>query len=121
MTLPRQMLGKQGEAIAIQALTERHYIVVARNWHCKFGELDIVCWQNAVMVFIEVKTRAGNTPSNPFENITPAKRRRLIASANLYLAEHHLDHIQWRIDAIGIAIPRSGQPVIEHVEDALDW
>ncbi len=121
MALPRQTLGKRGEDMAVQDLIRRNYSIVARNWHCKFGELDIVAQQNTNMVFIEVKTRAGDNPGNPFENITPTKCKRLIASVHLYLAQHHLDNIQWRIDAIGIAIPRNGQPVIEHVEDALDW
>jgi putative endonuclease len=121
MAPPRQTLGKRGEEIAVHYLIQRDYSIIARNWHCKFGELDIIARQNGSLVFIEVKTRGGDDPGNPFENITPAKRKRLIASVYAYLAEHHLDNVQWRMDAVGIALPRSGQPVIEHVEDALDW
>lgn len=121
MALARQSLGKYGEALAVQDLIQRQYSIISRNWHCKFGELDIVAQHQTFLVFIEVKTRAGDNPGNPFENITPAKRQRLIASVHLYLAEHQLTDTPWRIDAIGIALPRGKQPIIDHVEDALDW
>jgi hypothetical protein len=39
----------------------------------------------------------------------------------LYLDRHGLTAAQWRIDVIAIAVPRSGKPVIDHVENALDW
>lgn len=121
MTTSRQQLGKRGEDTAAQYLLQHNYTIIARNWHCKWGELDIIAQQQAVIVFVEVKTRYGDTPINPFENITPAKRKRLIASVYAYLQAHPLTEVVWRIDAVGIALPRSGQPIIEHVEDALDW
>lgn len=119
MGTSRQSLGKRGEDIAAQHLIQRGYKIVARNWHCKFGELDIIATQETTMVFVEVKTRCGDTPA--FENITTNKRRRLIASVHAYLQIHELTNLIWRIDAIGVALPRNNPPVVEHVEDALDW
>jgi len=120
-TQATQPFGKRGEQLAAEYLKRKGYIIVTTNWRCKHGEIDIIAQQAAVMVFVEVRTRhAGNTES-AFESITPRKQRRMTASAQTYLAAHDLDNYDWRVDVIGIAIPRAGVPIIEHAEDALGW
>jgi putative endonuclease len=114
-------IGIYGEAAAAAYLTEQGYEILATNWHCARGELDIVDRHNAVLVFVEVKTRRGSQPDAAFASVSAAKRERLIASAYLYLEQHKLDDVQWRIDVIAVALPHTGKPLIVHVEDALDW
>ncbi len=53
--------------------------------------------------------------------MTHAKQKRLQNLAYVYLSEHHLQHIAWRVDIIAIAWRRNEQPIIEHVENGLDW
>ena len=54
---------------------EQHdYVIVARNWRCKRGELDVVACKNGVLVVCEVKARASNAFGTPAEAITPAKQ-----------------------------------------------
>lgn len=110
--------GKQGEQLAAQFLRESGYEVIATNWHCARGEIDIVARKTDTLVFVEVKTRRGRLTEAAFASMTPHKRERLIASAYAYLDEHAVDGA-WRIDVIAVALSR--QPVIEHVEDALGW
>ena len=113
--------GTQGERAAADYLKQRGYVLLATNWHCPRGEIDIVARHNEVLVFVEVKTRRGDQPDAAFASVSPAKRKRLIASAYLYLQQNRLDDVQWRIDVIAVALPRMGKAFIAHVEDALDW
>ena len=111
--------GSYGEELAATYLQQHGYHIVTTNWHCQHGEIDIVARADDMLVFVEVKTRRTGSTQAAFSNITPKKRERLIASAYAYLDEHTDDDPAWRIDAIGIAL--SSPPVIDHVEDALDW
>ena len=54
---------------------EQHgYVIVARNWRCKRGELDVVACKDGVLVVCEVKARASNAFGTPAEAVTPAKQ-----------------------------------------------
>jgi putative endonuclease len=119
--MSKERVGAYGERIAAEYLRSKGYSIIATNWHCTRGELDIVARDGDTLVFVEVKTLRSPSPDNAFLNVTVHKRQRLIASAYMYIANQKLDNPAWRIDVIGIALPQSGQPVIEHVEDALDW
>lgn len=121
MTTNKRKLGDVGETLAITHLQDKGYRIVDTNWSCKRGEIDIVANDGETLVFVEVKTRRAQSTADSFVAITARKRKKLIASAQLYLHEHALDDVMWRIDAIGIALPKNHQPIIDHVEDALAW
>jgi putative endonuclease len=119
--MSKKRTGAYGEQIAANYLRNKGYLVIATNWSCPRGELDIIAQDGDVLVFVEVKTRHTSDAADAFLNVTPRKRQRLIATAYMYIAHHQPDNPAWRIDVIGIALSQSGQPLIEHVEDALDW
>jgi len=121
MSSNHRVLGNQGETYAIRYLSQHHYEIAETNWHCQFGEIDIIAKQKDIWVFVEVKTRRGSNLEKAFAAIQDRKKTRLLRSVHLYLSEHQLEEEQWRIDAIAIAIPGSGQFLIDHVEDALGW
>ena len=117
--MTRSTLGKQGEQIAAAYLRQRGYTLIAQNWRAPQGEFDLIMRQGEVLVFVEVKTRKAGLES-AFESITARKRTILERSAYHYLTENQLDS-DWRIDVIAVAIPSNGQPIVEHIQDALDW
>lgn len=117
----KKSLGEYGEKLAAQYLEQQSYVIADRNWRCRYGEVDIVARLEHVWAFIEVKTRRSANTESAFTGITSQKQQKFIKTVQMYLSEHDLQDITWRIDAIAIAIPRSGTPVIEHVEDAFDW
>src|SRR5262245_3448238 len=117
----KSALGQRGEQLAVAYLQQHGYSIITTNWHCPSGELDIVARKNEVLVFVEVRTRHADSAEAAFESIRSNKQDRVKKAAFLYLAQHSLQDARWRIDIIAVALPRSGQPVIEHVEDALDW
>lgn len=115
--------GQRGESIAADYLKAKGWTIAALNWRCDKpkGELDIIARDGDTLVFVEVRTRHSATTETAFESITPRKRAKLIRTAQLYLHQHGLSQGAWRIDAIAVALPRVGKPLIEHVENALDW
>jgi len=123
----RRRLGDKGEAAVAEWYTARGYEVVARNWRCADGELDLVLSgrssahpDRGVVVFCEVKTRSGSAFGAPLEAVTPAKQRRLRRLAGRWLAEAKppglsAEHV--RVDVAAVR-PGPGGFVIDVVEDA---
>jgi putative endonuclease len=121
MAKPTQQLGQRGEALAAQHLQRLGYAIVTRNWRCKQGEIDIVAEKDGALVFVEVRSRAAANTESAFESVGTHKQRRMNAAVYAYLDAHQLDDALWRIDVIAVAIPYRGEPIIDHVENALDW
>lgn len=84
----RQRLGARGEDRAADWYRAAGYEVIARNWRCSEGELDLVVALPGELVFCEVKTRASDRFGAPAEAVTAAKQRRLRKLAARFLAEH---------------------------------
>jgi putative endonuclease len=117
----KKSFGDYGETLAVQFLEQKGYVIVETKWHCRYGEIDIIARLESIWVFIEVKTRHGDKTENAWVGITPQKQQKFIRAVQMYQTQHNLDDITWRIDGIAVAIPRTGTPIIEHVEDAFDW
>ena len=77
MTLRRRALGIAGEDAVAGWYTAAGYEVVARNWRCSMGELDLVCRRGRSVVFCEVKTRSSDAFGAPVEAVTRDKQMRL--------------------------------------------
>lgn len=87
----RQRLGARGEQLAAEWYADRGYQVLARNWRCREGEIDLVLARAGELVFCEVKTRTSDRFGTPAEAVTPAKQRRLRMLAARYLAARAAD------------------------------
>jgi putative endonuclease len=83
----RQRLGARGEQLAADWYVARGYSLVARNWRCREGELDLVVARDGELVFCEVKTRSSDRFGAPAEAVTHTKQRRLRQLAAMFLAE----------------------------------
>ena len=66
--------GKWAEDLVARWYEQHGYVIVARNWRCKRGELDVVACKDSVLVVCEVKARASNAFGTPAEAVTPAKQ-----------------------------------------------
>jgi len=66
--------GKWAEDLVSRWYEQHGYVIVARNWRCKRGELDVVACKDGVLVVCEVKARASNAFGTPAEAVTPAKQ-----------------------------------------------
>jgi putative endonuclease len=99
---PRQLLGAEGEAQAASWYEGQGYEVVARNWRCREGELDLVVRRGRALVFVEVKTRSTDRFGSPAEAVTPTKQRRLRTLAMRYLAASGARPTSLRFDVVAI-------------------
>ena len=111
-------VGKYGEDLVAQILERAGWQVVVRNWRCEDGELDLVGWDGAALVGVEVKTRRGSGFGAPAEAVTPAKAARLRRLLMRWMRDHDVHARDVRIDVVGVLIPPGGQPTIEHIRSA---
>ena len=82
----KSLLGQSAESRA-EAFLQRHGLkLVARNWRCRFGEIDLVMQDGATLVFIEVRLRSRSDFGGAAASVTPAKQKQLLATARQYLA-----------------------------------
>lgn len=82
----RVELGRAGEGLAVAWYEEHGYEVVARNWRCRAGELDVVARRGRLHVFCEVKSRSTDAFGVPAEAVGPAKQARMRRLAALWFA-----------------------------------
>ena len=113
----RADVGRAGEEAAAEAYARRGYRVVARNWTCPLGELDLVLARDGRLVFCEVKSRRGTSYGAPYEAVTPAKQRKLRALAEAYIARAGESPSGCRFDVASVRLGPSGARV-EVFEDA---
>lgn len=108
-------LGEIGEEIAAQFLIKKGYRILDRNWRIKEGEIDIVALSpESDIIFIEVKSRTSAAFGDPLESITIDKAMRIQRLALAWLATHQRLGSNFRIDAIGILMGRTGAAAIDH-------
>lgn len=96
-------LGRAGEDRAQRWYLSRGYELVARNWRCREGEIDLVLRMCDRLVFAEVKTRATDRYGTPFDAVDVHKQRRLRFLAGRFLAAYPgLGNCSVRFDAVAV-------------------
>lgn len=110
----KDRLGRRGEAVAADWLEEQGYEILARNWRCASGELDLIARLGRVTAFVEVKTRSSVAFGHPFEAITAEKAARLRRLAAEWCRAHGPVRGETRIDAIAVLDAWNATPSVEH-------
>ncbi len=113
----KKKLGNKGEEIAAQYLEGKGYQIIQRNYHCRSGEIDIICKQARTLVFVEVKTRTSTSFGSPEEAITRTKRDHIRKAALEYIHQSSQPFLDMRFDVIGIMMEKD-DPHINHVVGA---
>ena len=109
--------GALGEDLAAAYLEGRGMRVIARNYRCRQGEIDLIAWEGETLCFVEVKARTNWEMALPREYVTAGKREKLRAVAALYLAEQGLD-CPVRFDVAEVYVAEDGKERIEYMENA---
>jgi len=115
----KDVLGRAGEDRAARYFEERGYRILARNWRCREGELDLIVATPSELVVVEVKTRRGEAFGHPLEAIDARKRTRLWRLAAAWMAANRalVQGRRLRIDAIGLTGPDPATARLEHIVD----
>ena len=115
----KKLLGRWGEQCCEKYLKRKGLKTLARNFHCKTGEIDrVMVDADGTLVFVEVKTRA-NEDFGPSESaVTSAKKTRMLRAARYFLASHKIDDRPFRFDVVAIVLAEKGPAQIRHYENA---
>jgi putative endonuclease len=107
--------------LAAQTELERAGLrLIARNWHCHYGELDLIMRDGEVLVFVEVRYRDSAASADGTASIGPAKRRKLVRTADMFLAAHpSLAQHTCRFDSVAFS-GTAGNPVCTWERAAFD-
>ena len=118
----RSDLGARGERAALDLYRRRGFTLVASNWRCSLGEIDLVLRRRDVLVFCEVKTRRGSSRGVGFEAVDARKQRKLRSLAEVFLLTHRIGPLSVRFDVASVAVRTGSKPggdaQVELFEDA---
>lgn len=96
-------IGKEQEIRAEQFLKENGYVIIHRNYSCRYGEIDLIAWKDMYLVFVEVKYRYDDKKGLPEEAVGAEKRRKLEMTAMYYMMKFGLgDETPCRFDVVAI-------------------
>ena len=111
------LTGPWGEALAAAYLRKKRYTLVACNYRCRFGEVDLIVQDRKYVVFVEVKLRSDRRFGLPRDFVTAAKQRRIRTTAAFYMTRHDPD-LCARFDVAEVYEEADGALRITYLEDA---
>jgi putative endonuclease len=115
----RHVLGADGERAAEQVLRRLRYVILARNYRCRSGEVDLIALHRSTVVFIEVKTRSQPGRGTPLEAVDRRKQRQVQRAARVYLSKNRIHGRDARFDVVGVWL-EDGRWQCELVQNAFE-
>lgn len=112
--------GDRGEAEVAKYLRKKGYTLLASQWRCRFGELDLVARdRRGTVCFVEVKLRSVGSIGLPREFVDARKQERLRTAASAWLSQHEID-APARFDVAEVYAGKSGGLRVEYLENAFE-
>jgi putative endonuclease len=123
---PAKTLGRRGEAIAAKMLKRKGMKILASNYRCPSGEIDIIALDRSTrrdsgretIVFVEVKTRSDDAYNTPESSVDARKRRRIRKAARYYLSHYPTEQHAVRYDIVAIVAPPDAKARVKHIAAA---
>lgn len=113
-------VGQRGERYAADYLKQHGFRILDHNYHCRYGEVDLVAEDATYLVFVEVKTRSGTRFGTPAQAVTAEKQRKLTITAQRWLMTHETQR-QPRFDVIEVYVSHSAQlQRVVHIPNAFE-
>jgi len=117
---PRHIVGRDAETAAADHLARAGFRILERNVRLGHGEIDVVCRDGDVVVFVEVKCRRATWGDPPAAAVSWHKQRRLTRLAQHYLKWRRLEAARCRFDVVSVTLHADGRADIDHVRGAFD-
>lgn len=105
MGAPHLLEGRLGERIACRFLLRQGFDILARRYHGRRGEIDLVALEGPVLVFVEVKTRGSREFGDPSEFVDWEKQQSLRIAAEEFIARYDLGEYAYRFDIVTVVAP----------------
>ncbi|MBI4645275.1 MAG: YraN family protein [Bacteroidia bacterium] len=109
-------LGRKGEEIAQEYLSEKRYTILEKNWRYYKNEIDLIAMKDDKIIFVEVKCRTSDYFEHPWEAVKKKKQKSIIKAADAYIKKNDINK-EARFDIISIIFSETNFE-IEHIEDA---
>ena len=114
--------GMQGEELTAKYLMRLGFKVIAKNFHSRYGELDLVAANENLILFVEVKTRKANSLVLPAEAVFNSKIKKIIKTAVIFLEKNEqFNFLQPRFDVSEVVIKSSDSINLNYIENAFDF
>ena len=111
--------GRKGEAVAARYYQQRGCLLLAHDYRTRMGEIDLILREpDGTLVFCEVKTRQPDSLTTPAEAVTPAKQRRILLTAQLYLQHTNQSDQPMRFDVAEVTPLDSGRWMVHIIKGA---
>ncbi len=98
-------LGEWGENLTAEKLSEKGFTIIERNWHSRYGEIDIIAQNEEFILFVEVKTRKSADFAQPYESVDYRKQEKIRKTVETYLQQNP-SPLQPRLDVASIVAPQ---------------
>jgi putative endonuclease len=118
MSMWRRRRGQHGEQLAVDYLEHQGWRIQQRNFRCRQGEIDIVAWDGATLVFIEVKTKSHAAFGAPQAMVGRRKQHTIAHVAMTYIQRHRIRDVAVRFDVVAITVPAGGAAEVTHIPAA---
>lgn len=110
-------LGRRGEQLAREYFLKHYYEILEENWTFEKSEVDLILYQDGILVFVEVKTRSGTAFGQPEDFVDAAKQRQLQLAAEAYIRlMAHQGEV--RFDVVSVLLDEGGALILKHIPDA---
>ncbi|CAM4264136.1 UPF0102 protein [Acinetobacter dispersus] len=107
MAQQKHDLGQWAEQTALALLQSQHYLCVDRNYHSRYGEIDLIVKRDNELVFVEVKARSAGSYAEACEVISQSQQSKIIKTAQLFLQKYpHYYDFDCRFDVICFDFPQ---------------
>ena len=116
-----QSRGVRGERAAARYLKSHGFRILARNYSCPAGEVDLVALDGATLVFVEVKTRADESFASAESAVNRAKRAHLCRAAQYYIRHKRAHDRPARFDVIAVVMPDNVAVELRHTPNAFSF
>ncbi len=119
-SLSKREYGSAMESAACQYLETQRLTLLARNFQCRYGEIDLVMWHHSDLVFVEVRYRQEASYGGALMSVTPSKQSKLITTAQYFLQKQGwTDRYHCRFDVVGVApSPDNNALCFDWIQDA---
>lgn len=116
----RRQRGQEGEQIAVAFLQRHGYRIQEQNYRNRKGEIDIIAWDGATLVFVEVKAKSQAAFGHPEEMVGRRKQETMARVAMTYVHHHQLLQTSLRFDVVAVRLRPGEAPDVTHIPAAFE-
>jgi len=114
----RRVTGSRAEDLAVARLISDGFEILARNWSCRVGELDVIAARGELVLFVEVRSVRHGILRTPELSVDMKKQKRVSRAAEIWLSRFGSKFHDIRFDVVAVQFMSDGGTAINYIDDA---